>query len=184
MSLGPDLSLPPACPALGQYGNYNWDDASFALYTLIDMPASELEALACTLDAQRRQNQDGEGSPLVRVAPAHAFSGKSLKDIVSNHVAMDKDISPRDDGAAVGGDLHWYPTAFVVVTTSTWESGGLLFVYCVDDEDEAEGCPMDKFFFCVEDAHFMLSSISFGDESCAESKTTYAIGEGGQHDDG
>jgi hypothetical protein len=40
----------------------------------------------------------------------------------------------------------------------------------VDDE---KNCEMDKFFFQAKDAYMMLSSLSFGDEDLARSKTIY-----------
>ncbi|KAK4997820.1 hypothetical protein LTR66_002841 [Elasticomyces elasticus] len=171
MTSSPDISLPPCAPELGAYGDRNWDDASFAIYTLIDVTEDELQSIATTLDKEWMENQGNEGSHLVRVAPRYKFAGKSLENIVQAHIEMDKDETPRDDAAA-RGDLNWYPTAFLILTRRDWMERGLLFVYADIEKDD---CPMDKFFFLPKDAYMMLSSISFGDEECARCKEIYEI---------
>lgn len=37
------------------------------------------------------------------------------------------------------------------------------------------GFPKEKFFFRLDDAYMLLSSIIFGDEECARSKEVYGI---------
>ncbi|KAK5139278.1 hypothetical protein LTR04_003729 [Oleoguttula sp. CCFEE 6159] len=170
MANSPDLSLPPQAPELGMYCDKNWDDASFAVYTLVDVSEDELQEICDVPDNQLMENQGGEGSHLVRVAPQHNFAGKTLKDILDYHVQMDKSDFPADEDKY---GLDWFPTAFVVLTSQDWKSEGLLFVYV---DDEAEGCPLDKFFFLLEDSYMMLSSISFGDETCTRSKEIYQHG--------
>lgn len=164
--MAPDLSLPTHAPELGQYGDYNWDDAAFAVYTVIG-DKIPLEDVASALEEQWLQQ--GNENHLVRPAePAAEF--KTLKDIVQAHIAMDKVESERKDGSAAG-DLKWWPTAFIVIVREDWRTtpGGLLFVFANDDED----CEMDKFFFKLEDAYMMLSSLSFGDEELVRSKEIY-----------
>jgi hypothetical protein len=39
--------------------------------------------------------------------------------------------------------------------------------------DDEKGCELDKFFFKLEDANMMLSSLTFGDEGLARSKIVY-----------
>ncbi|CRL27197.1 unnamed protein product [Penicillium camemberti] len=84
---------------------------------------------------------------------------------------MDKEETPRDDAGATG-DLSWYPSAFLAVTSKEWKKHGILFVYA---DTEQMGFPMDKFFFLPKDGHMMLSSIIFGDEECARSKEEFTI---------
>jgi hypothetical protein len=103
----------------------------------------------------------------VRPAP-HVASFESLRDVLNAHIALDKGNHERSDGA---GDLDWWPTAFIVVVDERWrEPGGLMFVYA----DEERDCAMDKFFFRVEDAYMMLSSLSFGEEELVDSHECYA----------
>lgn len=168
----PDLTLPTDSPELGSYGDKNWDDASFALYTLVDIPTNELESIASLLDNEWMENQGNGGLHLVRLAPLNNgnLAGKNLADVVKAHIRMDKGEVPRCDAAA-SGDLSWYPSAFLVVASREWETDGLLFVYA---DTELADCPMDKFFFCPKDGYLMLSSIVFG-EDCARSKEIYAI---------
>jgi hypothetical protein len=52
MNSAPDLSLPSHSPELGDFGDKNLDSASFALYTLVDIPASELESIVSLLDRE------------------------------------------------------------------------------------------------------------------------------------
>lgn len=170
--MAPDLSLPTHAPELGQYGAYNWDDAAFAVYTLINnkIPLSDA---AHALEEQWLQQ--GNKTHLVRPAePAPGFT--TLRDVVQAHIALDKvKNKTREDGtggAAAAGDLEWWPTAFIVVVREDWRmtpGGGLLFVFA----DDEKGCEMDRFFFGVEDAYMMLSSLSFGDEGLVRSKEIY-----------
>lgn len=166
--MAPDLSLPARTPELGQYGDSNWDDAAFALYTLIGDRAP-LPDVASALEEQWLKQ--GNENHLVRPAEQQPTAElETLKDVVQAHVAMDKGKSERDDGGAAG-DLRWWPTAFIVVVREDWRTapGGLLFVFADDERD----CEMDKFFFQVEDAYMMLSSLSFGDEDLVRSKEIY-----------
>lgn len=171
MDLNLDLSIPSYSPELGDFGNKNLDSATFASYTLIDLSASELESIASLLDKEWMGKQDNEGPHLVRLAPSNNFAGKSLNDIVTTHIQMDKEETPRDDAGATG-DLSWYPSAFLAVTSNEWKKHGILFVYA---DTEQMGFPMDKFFFLPKDGHMMLSSIISGDEECARSKEEFAI---------
>jgi hypothetical protein len=162
-----DLSLPSRAPELGRYGDCNWDDAAFAIYTLLGDKIS-LQDVASVLEEQ--WIEQGNESHLVRPA---ALDGEfeALQEIVQAHINLDKGKRERSDGGAVG-DLGWWPTAFIVVVREDWRTklGGLLFVFA-DEEKEFE---MEKFFFKVKDAYTMLSSLSFGDEDLATSKATYS----------
>lgn len=170
MNSNPDLSLPSHSPELGDFGDKNLDSASFALYTPVDIPAGELESIVSLLDKEWMEKQGDEGPHLVRLAPSNNLAGKSLKDVVKTHIHMDKEETPRDDAGA-SGDLNWYPSAFLVVTSNEWKQHGILFVYA---DTEQTNFPMDKFFFLPKDGYNMLSSIIFGDEECARSKEKYA----------
>jgi hypothetical protein len=46
-----DLSLPHQAPELGQYGDCNWDEAAFAVYTLLG-DAVSLQDVASALEKQ------------------------------------------------------------------------------------------------------------------------------------
>jgi hypothetical protein len=94
----------------------------------------------------------------------------TLQDAVRAHIALDKGKRERSDGSTAD-DLEWWPTAFFVVVREDWRdnASGLLFVFA-DEEKEYE---LDMFFFKLEDAYMMLSSLSFGDEDLAGSKVIY-----------
>ncbi|GLA93608.1 hypothetical protein AtubIFM57143_011206 [Aspergillus tubingensis] len=169
-----DLILPSTCPELQQSSDANWDDASFALYSMIELSSEELEKLTTALNRDWKREMTDEAMPLVRTPTVYDFSGKSLRDVVQAHVELDKEFTPRDDGGAEG-DIHWYPTAFVVVTTREWEEKGLLLVYA---DVEEKKCPMDKFFFHIDNANILLSSLNFGDESPSSSKFNWEMGHG------
>ncbi|KAB8231243.1 uncharacterized protein BDW43DRAFT_301902 [Aspergillus alliaceus] len=172
-----DLSLPSTCPALCVYGDYSWDAASFALYTLIDLSPEDLERLLSILNKEWLENNP---TPIVRTPKTHNLAGKRLKDAVQAQVDLDKEITPVSGGQAKGV-MGWYPTAFIVVTTQDWADEGLLFVF-MDDTDDDEGNKedpevrrMDKFFFEVDDAPLLLSSFSFGDLAFVDAKEQYGV---------
>lgn len=173
MSSTPDLSLPSHCPELARETDTNWDDASFALYTLVELPPHELQNIASLLEKEWIEKD--LNCHLVRIPTRHNFVGKSLRDIVHAHVQMDKELTLRNDPVA-RGDIAWFPIGFLVITSQEWRDRGVLFVY-VDYHEPAR--PVDKFFFRLEDAYMMLSSINFGDEECARSKEIYEIGSSG-----
>jgi hypothetical protein len=155
------LSLPHQARELGQYAHYNLDKAAFAIYTLLCNNV-QLQDVASALEKQWLEQ--GNEDHLVRRAPAAEFD--SLQGAVRAHVAM---IKSADAGAA--SDLEWWPTGFIVLVREDWRtnSGGLSFVFA----DEEKDYELDKFFFKLEDAYMMLSSLSFGDEELARSKVIY-----------
>lgn len=65
----PDLSLPSHNPKLNTYGNTNWDNASFVLYTLIDLPHIELIRKASTLGERWMQASEYSDPHLIRTSP-------------------------------------------------------------------------------------------------------------------
>jgi hypothetical protein len=160
-----DLSLPSRAPELGQYREYNWDDAAFAVYTLSNkvLPHEVASAL------EKQWLEEGMESHLARPAPAPELN--TLQDVMQAHIALDKGIQRRSDGGAKG-DLEWWPTAFVVAVQEDWRAkpGGLLFVFVDEDQD----CETDRFFFNLEDSYMMLSSLSFQDEELPRSKELYS----------
>ncbi|KAH0388058.1 hypothetical protein KCU92_g1352, partial [Aureobasidium melanogenum] len=172
----PDLTLPPSCPELADYGEYDWSNASFALYTIIETSDERMQQIATTLDAEWYEGQGNEGSHLVRVAPSHNFANKNLSDILEAHVKLDK-VAPGQSESQYGApDLQWYPTAFIVVTADDVDDKGLLLVYVddeVEDDDEVAECKTDKFFFKQKDANSMLSSLVYDDDTCPRLKDIY-----------
>ncbi|KAI1409719.1 hypothetical protein F5Y13DRAFT_203130 [Hypoxylon sp. FL1857] len=173
MSPVTDLTLPAYAPKLGKYADYHWNDAAFALYSLVDISEAQIGDVASELE--REWLEDEMETHLVLPAkPTASFAGKTLKDVVQAHVAMDMGIRKNKDRDS-RGDLSWRPTSFMVIVKKEWKSrGGLLFVF-VDDEQER--CPLDKFFLRPEDAHLLLSSLVFGDEWLADVKDQYAADE-------
>ncbi|KAJ5514763.1 hypothetical protein N7463_004315 [Penicillium fimorum] len=171
MNSNPDLSLPSHSSELGDFGDKNIDSATFALYTLVDISTSEPESIASLLDKEWMEKQGNEGSHLVRLVPSNNFAGKSLNDILTTYTQMDKKETPRDDIGA-SGDLCWYPSAFLAVTSNEWKKHGILFVYADTEQTDFR---TDKFFFLPTDGYMMLSSIIFGDEECARCKNEFAI---------
>ena len=165
-------TLPKHAPELTEYDEFNWDDSSFALYSTIGLSVEELHPIASQLEKEW-VDQSLAPPHLIRIPPQHEVGSGSLKNVVDAHIKLDKEIEWRDDGAAVG-DLHWYPTAFVVITSRDWKREGALFAYVLE-EDEDPDRKMDCFFFKPEDAFMMLSSIHFGDESFDNSKDIYNI---------
>ncbi|GKZ21307.1 hypothetical protein AbraIFM66951_010094 [Aspergillus brasiliensis] len=169
-----DLTLPPTCPELHQGSNANWDNASFALYSMVDLSSEDLDKLITALNQEWKQDMTDEAMDLVRTPTVYDFQGKSLRDVVQAHVELDKELTPSDYGG-VEGDIHWYPTAFVVVTAHEWKEKGVLLVYVDVEEKE---CPLDKFFFHVDVANVMLSSLSFGEGGPSLSKLNWELGHG------
>lgn len=171
-----NLTLPPACPALGLYGDYDWSNSSFALYTLVSTDNERMQQIANALDAEWYENQGNQGSHLVRVAPVYNFSNKTLSDILGAHVKLHK-LAPGQSKSQYGVlDLEWYPTAFIVVTAEDIDNRGLLFVFVVDeegDDDEVAECKMDKFLFKQKDANRMLSTLIYDDDTAARAKEIY-----------
>ena len=94
----------------------------------------------------------------MRLAAPTAES-ETLQDIFQAHVNLDKDKRERSDGGVMG-DLEWSLTAFIVLVREDWRTkpGGLSFVFT----DEEKDSKIEKFFFQVEDAYMVLSSVSFG----------------------
>ena len=167
-----DLPLPPTAPSLGGYGEYVWDHASFALYSLTTQNSADLGVLASQLEREWWDGQGQEGSHLVRVAPSHIFHQASLKEVLEAHTRLLRKAAEETGSDSGEKEMPWFPTAFLVLTENDTKTDRLLFVYADDEED---GCPLDKFEFWIKDAHLMLSSLAYGDETCAESKGIYGV---------
>lgn len=88
--LTPDLSLPSHLPEIRTYLDKNWDDASFALYTLTELPDTDLDSISSLLNKKWMENQGNEGHLLVQISSVHNFTGESLTDVVHAHAQMDK----------------------------------------------------------------------------------------------
>lgn len=172
-----DLSLPSHSSELGDYGPMNLGQASFALYTLVDLPSNELNRILSTLDSKWMEIFGEDSTHLIRLPQAHTFTGKTLKEVLQAQIRMDKEVKLRSDGV---GDMYWWPHAFIVVVHKEWEKKGLLFAYVDGGEETGEGLfPVDWYFFKPKDAYMMLSSLAFGDEYLKRSKELYEIGEDG-----
>jgi len=177
-----DLTLPSHAPELGGWDNYNADDASFALYTLIPSDRDQLKEIADRLEKKWMQDSDYENTHLVRVAPNAEFTDRTLQDILEAHIALDKEVTPPQEGQAADGDIHWYARAFIVLVDEDWEDGeGLLFVYA--DDDEEDEFRLRSFRFKGREGYSFLSSLSFGDitlQEAEDNRDDDGVGEEGE----
>lgn len=88
---------------------------------------------------------------------------------------MENDVNRiRDYDEFFNGFLYWFPGASIVVTSVDFGGDRLLFVFA-DSYDEVVRCPLNKFFFKVEDARRMLWDLREGYEACTAAKEVYAI---------
>jgi hypothetical protein len=94
--MAPSLSLPTKARELGQYGDCNWDDAVFVVYTLLGnkVPVQN-GASALENEWMEHGNEDHVARPAV---PTAEF--ETLEEILKAHIALDKGKRERDDGAA------------------------------------------------------------------------------------
>ncbi|KAI1413008.1 hypothetical protein F5Y13DRAFT_162265 [Hypoxylon sp. FL1857] len=186
-----DLNLPHAEPRLvGILNDCDTQQSSIALYTMVpNMPASRLEEIAA-IPQQQWQTEYEQDTQLVRPAqPTPSFAGRTLQDIVDAHIAMDKQLQPVEDGAAIAG---WKPDAFIVVTNDDLEDHGLLFVYAQmedgdeddDEEDKTAEGEMGKFFFRPNDMFELLSGLMLGSYGYLDLEEKYNIdGEDSDEDE-
>ncbi|RAL04576.1 uncharacterized protein BO80DRAFT_441453 [Aspergillus ibericus CBS 121593] len=166
-----NLTLPATCPALHQGDDTNWSNASFALYTLVTLTPSDLDTLTTTLSHEWKQTTTSGATSLVRTPPLHNYAGQNLQAIVQAHIELDKEFVPREDGSQ-RGDLHWFPTAFLVVTSREWKERGLLFVYV---DTGLENCPLERFWFAVDDAYGMLVGLRVGEVTPARCREFFDL---------
>lgn len=129
MANSPDLSLPNEAPAtLAHWKDTSFEVSSSPIYSLIDIPQDQMTEIATSINNAAQDYLGfgpGELEDLGLVAdpaPEWDFSGKSLKDILDYHAALD--FGPAD-GAL---DPKYCALAFIVVTTSSWQTEGLLLV--------------------------------------------------------
>ncbi|KAG0158837.1 hypothetical protein PDIDSM_6357 [Penicillium digitatum] len=120
---------------------------SALIINLDETSASELESNVSLPDNVWMEKQGHEGPPLVRLAPSNNFAGKTLKDIVTAHIQLDKEEIPRDDAGA-SGDLSWYPSAFLAVTSNGWKKHGIIFARA---DTEQTSFPVDCILFLPKD---------------------------------
>jgi hypothetical protein len=162
-----DLSLPPRAPELARWDDCVWDDAAFAVYSLLGDKIS-IQDVASALEKQWLE--EGNEEHLTRPAPPALGLKTTLRDLVKAHIDLDK-VDHNRSGGNTKKELKWWPTAFIVVVREDWtKPGGLLFVFADDENDYV----VDKYFFKLEDAYMMLASLQYMDEGYATSKEFYA----------
>lgn len=181
---GLDLELPPFQPGLtAVLSQADCAGASFAIYSMVEsVGETRLEEISAI--PQEEWEEVYMDTRCVKPAvPTANFAGKALRDIVAAHIAMDKELTPREGGSPAAG---WWPHVFVIVTSETIEDHGLLLVYAFepladpeeqDEEDEvAEEAPkptMGKFFFKPESMFDILSAIALQGEDLDYVHETY-----------
>lgn len=138
-----------------------------------------MQSIAIRLEKDWWEQYWEQGWHLIRLPPDRNFEGGSLRDVLEAHISFVEN-DPHETALATSdeyyaGDLDWFPTAFIVITSNYIETSPLLLVYA-DSHNERTDCPVDMFYFRAEDASSMLSSIRLGDSTCADSKEIYAIG--------
>ncbi|PLB43354.1 hypothetical protein P170DRAFT_441781 [Aspergillus steynii IBT 23096] len=180
-----DLSLPATCPPLchPRYYECNQDLAAFALYTLVDIPESDLSKLLLFLNHEWCHGDD-DIPPIVRTPKTYNFTGKTLKDIVKAQTEMDMQMTPLT-GAQANYELGWHPEAFLVVTTRdcVQPGKGLLLVFMDDYDNEFEQLDdpevrrMDKCFLPIEEAPMVLSSFQLTDMAFMDAKAQFGGGD-------
>lgn len=129
MADSPDLSLPDEAPAaLAHWKDTSFEVSSFPLYSLIDIPQDQMIEIVASINNAAQDYlgfAPGELEDLGLVAnpaPEWNFSGKSLRDILDYHAALD--FTPADGVL----DPRYCALAFIVVATSSWQTEGLLLV--------------------------------------------------------
>lgn len=104
-----DLSLPSHFPIdISCFDAKPWDNATFALYTVVELPQDKLDALFNFLNERMKEGQDydPDGDDLVGIPPVYNFAGKSFKDVVHAYtILINRDIIPKPGirGVANGG---------------------------------------------------------------------------------
>ncbi|KAI5866517.1 hypothetical protein GGS23DRAFT_550947 [Durotheca rogersii] len=157
-----DLTLPDRAPELlKEYAEgIDTGSSSFAIYSLVpDMTASQIEEIS-NIPQQEYEEYEYPGRLARPAKPAFDFAGKTLKDVVAAHAAMDKNIiKPGDGGAA---EIAWYPNVFVVLTKrDDLADHGMLLVYAQREHPDGVG-RMDRFFFDPKDMFAVLTDVMVG----------------------
>ncbi|KAI2464240.1 hypothetical protein F4781DRAFT_413699 [Annulohypoxylon bovei var. microspora] len=168
-----DLELPPFNPELtSPLRQADCTGASFAIYSMVDSMSTKRLTEIATIPQEEWESYDMD-TPLIKPGvPSANFGGRALRDVVAAHIAMDKELAPREGGASAAG---WWPHVFVVVTSEDIEDHGLLLVYGVgplsdpdeprDGGEEVEEPTMGKFFFKSRSLCDILSGIALsGDD--------------------
>lgn len=160
--------LPPALEAeLGQCRRYSVDDATIALYTLVDLPETELREICAKIKTTFNDNilqmEEWEVDDFISPAPGwNKLVQKDLGQVLEYHV-RDLDKEWRDSSGLNEGEVQWYPFDFVVVTSTNWGSDGLVVVHCDYDRQSGrftvDSCRME-----VKELGFSVTSLRSGDD--------------------
>lgn len=157
-----DLSLPHHVPEIEKYGNFNYDIAQYALYSLLDISHAELQDLCVSIEADYIEDQ-GEAEPhLITVPPIYNFSGKRLRDIFEHHVRF---MNTHLEGERE--DPSWFALAFAVINERDWRSNGVLLVNL--------DCVPDSFQMPTNEAQHILTSLRDIDDTWEHLKDSYQL---------
>ncbi|KAI8966265.1 hypothetical protein F5Y11DRAFT_188541 [Daldinia sp. FL1419] len=178
-----DLELPPFQPELTSVlhqANCAW--ASFAIYSMTNSVSEARLNEIASIPQEEWEELSMDTKCVKPAVPTANFAGKTLKDVVAAHIAMDKELKPRQGGAPEAG---WWPHVFILVTSENIEDHGLLLVYGFEpssstedegDEEEAQAPAqpiMGKFFFHPKDMCNILGGIALSGDDLDYLHETY-----------
>ncbi|KAI0169158.1 hypothetical protein GGR52DRAFT_574380 [Hypoxylon sp. FL1284] len=122
-----DLSLPQQAPELlKEYSqSISVDSSSFAVYSMVPgMAVAHMEQIA-NIAQEEYEDYEYPGQLARPAKPTFDFAGKSLKDIVAAHSAMDKGIKERDDGGKMDKYFFDPKSMFMALTDVLTGSHGM-----------------------------------------------------------
>lgn len=182
MSSSPNLTLPEYAPqSISQYGEHAFDTSSFPVYALIKVSDSEMAEVSNSINnaaARAISFEPGELEdlgPVAASAPRWDFSGGCVGDIVNYHATLPFRVPPAES--------KWCPLAFIVVTTLSWATTGVLLVgfdFRVEGRVSVSSC----IALVGEELGEGLISLRAGDENngFVDTRDRAAIGEDARED--
>jgi hypothetical protein len=129
MSISHVVDLPQFAPEAAKLGEVRGSEMlSFALYTLADIPITDLENLAATLEKDEIIGTEPDEIHLIRLAPVSRLQQNTLRDALDAHIRYS--TTHMDE-------LDYFPFGFLAAYDRDWERRGIYLVH-IDFEEPFE----------------------------------------------
>jgi hypothetical protein len=163
MSTSHLVDLPQFAPEAAKLGEVRDSEMlPFALYTLADIPITDLENLAATLEEDEIIGTEPDAIHLTRLAPASRLQQKTLHDILNAHLQY---CNTHMD------ELDYYPFAFLAAYDRDWEHRGIYLVH-IDFEEPFE---VTGFRIAPEDVPAAANTLRDDEDGAEQVREMYEI---------
>jgi hypothetical protein len=163
MSTSHLVELPHFAPEAAKLGEVRGSEMlPFALYTLADIPITDLENLAATLEKDEVIRTEPDAIHLIRPAPEFVLQQKTLHDTLNAHIQY---CTTHMD------ELEYFPLGFLAAHDRDWEYRGICLVH-IDFEEPFE---VTGFRIALDDVPIAANTLRDDEDGAKQVREMYEM---------